>query len=259
MERLINATWTITESKLSDITGRAQFSYLPAIKYKFTVSLAGFSTKIFYLDPIIFASYTLGLSSTAGAGSESDYSDLSIAFYPKTFYNERTNNITFIISSPTGKLVNYTINASAPGGSNASSGILANGESFLLYFNISGASFYDRVNISYSYQTTLGELKDYFFQYEIIGTPGAINNTIVSIKTRDFGLGMFEKAFVTMIFIAILSGAAYLLAGMGGALAIGLILEGFAVYLGFLPVAAFLISAFIGFLLVVSSGIGGKS
>jgi hypothetical protein len=258
MERLINSTWTIVESKLSDITGRAQFSYLPAIKYKFTASLTGYSTKIFYLDPIIFSSYTVGLTATASTGSEADYSDLSISHYPKTFFNNAVNNITFIISSPTGKLLNYSFNVSAPGGNNASEGILANGESFLLYFNISAANFYDRVNVSYSYITTEGSAKNYFFQYEILGV-GTGNYTISQIKTTDYGLGMFEKAFIAMIFICILAGGAYLIAGMGGSLLIGLIAEGFAVYLGFLPLAAFLISALAGFLLIVSGGIGGKS
>jgi hypothetical protein len=259
MERLINSTWTIVESKLSDITGRAQFSYLPAIKYKFTVGLTGYTSKVFYLDPIIFSTYTVNIDPELDYSSESDYSDLQIALYPRLFYNNRTNNVTFIISSPTGKLTNYTIEITAPGGSAYDTGNLANGESFILPFNISGATIFDRVNINYSYVTTDASRKTYNFRYTILGPGSVANYTISQAITEDYGMGMFEKAILAFLAVVVLSGFAFMALGIGGALFVGLLAEGVAVYLGLLPLASVIISMLLGTVIIISSGMGGKS
>jgi hypothetical protein len=194
------------------------------------------------------------------ATSESDYSDLQIAVYPKIFINNQSNNLTFIISSPTGKLINYSLGVSAPGGSNQSTGNLATGETLNLKFNITNANLFDKVNINYSYTTTTGGTKTYTYSYGIIGPMNSASNyTIANIKLRDYGMGMFEKGFLTMIAVILLAGFAYMAMGIGGALAVGLIIEGVAVFIGFLPVSSVLISFLVGVIILVASSVGGKS
>jgi len=259
MERVINSSYVIVESKYSDLTGRAQFQYVAGIKYRFTISLSGYSSKVFILDPVLFSTYSVYLSPTVTESQGWDYADVTVTFYPRIFYNNVTNNFTIQFSSPSGSLTNYAVNLSAPGGWKAgATGILANGETFNLLLNITGATLYEKVNLTYNYTTTAAGTKIFIYKFDIIGANLSSNNSIINIKDKNYGLGLFEKAFITTLVIIFLSGFAYMLAGMAGALSAGLLVMGIATFLGFLPIASIVISLFIGLILIIASSIGGN-
>lgn len=252
VERLFNGTYTVVDNKLSDITGRVQIIYLPNTLYRFTASKTNYSSKVFTLNPVLFSTYTVSLQKSQSSTNNQDYADVGVTYYPRTFFNNQNNTFTFTITSPLGKLEADTLNLSWPGGFNHSSSVNAYGVSRTVNVNISGASFGSHVNLSFSYQAG-GILRNFSFPLEIIGYTGA-NQTIVSIKGHDYGLGKFEKVLLTMFAVVIMAGFAYLAIGIQGALFIGLLVEGVSVYLGFLDLWAFLISALVGLVLIFRLG-----
>jgi hypothetical protein len=258
IERLSNATYIIVESKFSDISGAVQFGYLPGIEYRFTLSKTGYSSKVFSLNPVLFASYNIYIDRISSLNNTLNYGLISIVYYPKTFYNNQTNTLTFQISSPQGVLTAYGISIKAPGGNTSAQGNNAIGETFNLAFNITGATLFDRVNISYNYTSTIGGTKTYYLEYEIIGTGIGGNYTIAGIKTKDYGLGAFEKALLATLALVFIAGFAFLLAGTAGAIAAGLLIMGISVYLGFLPLWSVVISFITGIIILVAVSIGGN-
>jgi hypothetical protein len=258
MEKLIGASYVIIENKYTDILGKAQFSYVPYTKYKFTIAKTGYLTKIFYLDPVIYSTYEISLVQVSSQPSVTDYDQVSVVFYPKTFTNNAVNNFTFLISSPTGTLVNYAYTIKYPNGSNTSSGILSTGETLQTLFTITNATLFSTVNLSFNYTSTINGFKQFSGQYAITGGSIGGNNTIDNLRNNHYSMGLLERAFLVMIVVVIGAGFAYGLAGIGGSLLIGLIIMGISVYLGFLPIASIVISLLLGMVILVSSGIGGN-
>ena len=258
VERLSNSSYIVVESKVSDIGGNVQIGFLPGIEYRFTLSKSGYTSKVFSLNPIIFNAYNIYLDKTASLNNTLDYGSVDIALYPKTFYNNRANGITFTITSPEGVLTNYGISIKAPGGSNSTSGSNAIGETFTLNFNITNASIYDRVNVTYNYTSTMSGIKIYRIQYEIIGAGNVGNYTIANLKNREYGLGTFEKVLLVMVGMVIIVGFAFMLTGTAGALVIGLICLNVSVYLGFLPYWSVIIPDILGIIIIIAVSTGGR-
>ena len=250
MARLINSSWVTTESKSSDITGRVQVSYLPAVRYKFTISASNYTTKVFYLDPVIFSSYNIDLDPVISVELLEDYAEVNIVFYPKYFYDGEANIFNWLVTSPKGALTSYYINISFPGGQRNQSGVNAIGEQFIFNFTITGATLYDKVNISYGYDTTLSSPKNFKVSYGILGVATG-NNTIENIRQNDYGLGLFEKVMLSIFAVIILAGFTFMLAGSGAGLVVGMLVYGFFVYIGFLPLWSILITLLAGIILVV--------
>lgn len=259
VERQTNGTYIIVESKTADISGAVQIGFLPGIEYRFTLSKTGYSTKVFSLNPIIFNAYNIYLDRTVNLNNTLNYGLVTIVYYPKQFFNNRINNLTFIITSPEGVLTNYKIGINTVPGSNGTSGSNAIGETFNLGFNISNATLYDRVNITFNFTSTTGGFQKFFLQYEIIGAGTVSNYTISNLRNKDYGLGTFEKVLMVMIATAILSGFAFMLLGAGGSLIIGLLTLNISVYLGFLPLWSVIIPDLIGFVLIIAVSIGGRN
>lgn len=254
MARLINASWVTVESKLSDITGRAQVNYLEGVKYRFTVSKTGYITKVFELDPVLFSSYNVKLTPIQVVDITSDYSGIGLTYYPKYFYNDEQNSLTFTINDPSGSLTSYYVNITYPNGtwvSKQSSGVNAVGETFNIDFNISDAGIYDRVTIKYGYDTSITSLKEFSYTYSIIGG-GSDGHTLSDIKDNDYGMGIFEKILIATITVLLISGVAFLVAGITGSLILGLLSYGFFVYIQFLPLWSILISLFVGMILLIN-------
>jgi hypothetical protein len=258
VERLSNSSYVIVESKFSDIGGNVQIGFLPGIEYRFILSKTGYTSKTFNLNPIIFNAYNVYLDKISSLNNTLDYGGVSVIFYPKTFYNNRANTLTFTITSPEGVLTNYNIGIQAPGGSNSTSGSNAIGETFTINFNISNATLFDRVNITYNYTSTTGGLKIYRIQYEIIGAGNVGNYTIANLKNREYGLGTFEKVLLVMVGMVIIVGFAFMLTGTAGALVIGLICLNVSVYLGFLPYWSVIIPDILGIIIIIAVSTGGR-
>ena len=247
MYRQINSTWTVIESKYSDITGRSQFTYTPNVKYKFYASKTGYTSKEWTLDPILFDSYNIQLDKEQVSTIDQTQT-LSIDITPTVFKNNEINNLTFYISSTTGSLQLYGVNVTYPGGSNNWSGSNANGGTVTFSLNITGATILDTVNITYYYDTVLGDLVTKNVRYTILNATGT--GTYSSNLGEDYGLGDLEKVFIAVLIIIIVAGLGTMIGGglIGGVL--GLLLAGFFSYIGFIPLLALILMVVVGFVLI---------
>jgi len=251
--RLINSTYTVTESKNSDITGRVQVSYLQNVKYRFTVTKEGYQDKVFYLDPVIFSSYTVYLVPIEPTDDAQIFQDVSIVYTPKIYYNDATNNLTFSFSSPDGTFSYYGFNLTYPGnpGSLTYNGTLAIGEQFDLNFNIVDAALLDTINITYWYDTTLSNQKIVRVSHTIVGS-GSLNNTWLNLRKDGIsGLGDYEKVLIVLLFVIILSGVSYPIAGAKGSILVGCLIWGIGAYLAFTNLWAVLPSILTGIIALI--------
>jgi len=251
--RLINSSWVVIESKNSDITGRAQFSYLTGILYRFYASKSEYTSKTFDLDPILFSEYNVRLEKITTAEDTIDYQKVSIDFAPKTFYNNAQNNFSIYFASPDGVLESYNYTVIFPTGSISGSGSNAVGENFAGDINISSAGFFDTVNITYTYDITIGTPRTYSFKYFIIGAE-AINNTFLENKDETYGLGIFERVLIVTGVTLLISGTVALFLGTIPALSIALLFMGLFTAIGFYPLWLYLISALIGVIIIIKAG-----
>jgi len=255
MSRQINSTWTVVENKLSDVTGRAQFSYIPNIKYRFYLSGTGYESKTFDLDPILYSSYAIRMDRNVTVSQPWDFAGISVNYYPTDFRNNETNNVTFFIASPDGSLESYGILIVYPGGSVNQSGNNSIGDEFTLEFNITGAVFGDTVDITFWYDTVFSDNKSFFNAYLVDGF-NASEYTFVKNKDKTYGMGILERAGITVLAAGAVAGMAYFATGPIGALVFGIFVEGVAAYIGFIPLWLVLIPTLIAFMLILNRSSG---
>ena len=250
MYKLINASWVVTESKNTDITGRTQFTYIPGIQYKFFISKSGYDDKIFYLDPIIFDSYNINLDKVTSLSQDQNYLGINIQYYPTKFYDNQTNNFTWIVQSPDGVLQNYNMSISYPGGNNYQNGVNANGEEFTHSFNLSGLTVQTRINLTYCYKTSIGtNSRCYSFSYSIIGVYE--DNSFTAMKDNSYGLSLLTRIIIASMIVIIVAGIfSFLSNGLIGGV-IGLFLFGFLAYIDFIPLYSVLLSLVIGVIFII--------
>lgn len=252
MSRLIGGVWTVVQSKESAITGRIQFIYVPAVKYKFSASLTDYDPKIFYLDPIIFESYNVKMSKETTITNAPDYQGVDLSISPTVFYNDMTNNITILFNSPDGLFTSYSYNYAHPNAQTGSgSGSNAYGEIFTINMTITGASFTDRVMINLTYDTTIGSEKNFVYYYEI-RDPSVDPGVFTDNLGEDYGLGLFERILISLVVIIIVTGVLSMFGGIVLGAPIGLIMLGYFSYIGFMPLWASLPSLFVGFIIIVA-------
>lgn len=251
MSRLIGGVWTVVQSKESDITGRIQFVYLPDVKYKFTATYTDYDTKIFYLDPVIFDSYNVKMSKETTITNAPEYQGVAVTISPSVYYNDQLNNFSIVFNSPDGLFSSYSYNITFPGGTYAGSGSNAYGGSFDHTLNITGATWLDKVNITYSFDTTISTEKTYYRSYEI-RDPSVDSGVFTDNENEDYGLGLFERILITLVVTIIVTGVLSLVGGILVGAPIGLLLMGYLTLIGFMPLWAALPSFLVGFILIVS-------
>lgn len=253
MSRLINSSWVIIESKSSDITGRAQFSYVSGILYRFYASKTGYTSKTFDLDPILFSEYNVRLERITTQEETIDYQKVYIDFSPKYYFNDAQNNFTIFFASPEGFFESYNFTIKYPGGSLSGSGSNAVGENFAGDVNISGANFFDTVNVTYTYDISIGDPRTYSFKYYIDGGAQG-NNTMIDNKDKTYGMGIFERVLIVTGIVVVISGIVAMFLGSIPALAVAIIFMGIFTGIGFYPIWLFLISALVGVILIIKAG-----
>jgi hypothetical protein len=251
--RYINATLTLIEVKDSDITGRAQFYYIPGSHYRIIVQKSGYTSKSFDLNPILFASYDVYLSKNIVYIYTGSLEDVKIIYTPRSYYNNEISNFTFIISSSTGVLNNYGVNISYPCGNYSFNGNNSIGETFNQAFTISCAGFRDLINITYYYESVGNPVRVYYDQYFIGGTYSASNYTFINLrKSGDtFGLGILERILIVTILGLIVAGITYLMIGGEGAVVLCLLVFSYFTYTGFIPLWSVIISFLSGIFLLL--------
>jgi len=250
MYKQINGSWTTVESKYSDITGRAQFVYTAYTNYKFYVSKDTYEDYIFYLSPILFSSYDVKLTKITLLNYSMDFDMIAVIFSPQTFKNGDVTTFSFIITSPTGLLTDYGINLTYPGGSNGTTGVNAIGEQLNVNLNVTGASVFDVVTLTYYYTTTTGGIRTFVVTFPII-TDGTTSFSMYRNRDVTFGLGVFERFLISVLIVIFVVGIATLIGQAIAGFALGLLLYGLLVYTGFLPFWAVAIPMFVGIIFLI--------
>ena len=245
--RVINGSWAVVASKNSDITGRIPTSYVPDTAYRISLSKSGYVSKTFTLDPFLFDTYTVQL--TRSSSTQSTESDVSVIFEPLTFY-EGNNTLTLTFFSPLGNLNSYWVNITYPNNTSFVNGNNSIGEAFEIPFNITDPEVFDKLTITYHYETVQGTQKTAIFPFSIIPV-GAWYGTFAQNKLETYGLGLFERILIVVGVTIILAGLVFTIAGLGGSLLIMILVFGFAQIIGFIPLWSIVITALIGFILII--------
>jgi hypothetical protein len=257
-----NGSYYLTESKYSDISGKAQFSYLPNTNYKFVVSASGYQTYTFILDPIIFDTYDIYLDVNSSIPAEFDKDDLYIYYTPKIFYNGTTTNFSYTISAPLSNLVSYFYTITTPIGSTTYSGSNAMGETHSSNINVNNASvnptYFDTVRLLYGYTTSNGTSRNFtdlldigFLTIPPIPGSNASNNTFMNLDKNTYGMGIFERILIMSIIIIFCVGISMLIGQVLPGLVLGLMVMGYLVFIGFIPIWAVIISILLGFFYLI--------
>ena len=252
MYRIIGGVWTTVESRYSDVTGRAVFNYLPNTKYRFVFAKNGYENKIFVLNPVVFTSYDVSMKPTVLVNDTSDFDGVVVLWTDPPFYDGEENSFSFLTMSPSGSLVSYAFNLTYPGGSTGGSGTNAIGSQINRNFNISGATAFDYVTLSYSYTTAIGGTRDFSYQYPIV--VGSTNSTFAAMKANLYGMGLFERIFIMVIIVLFFVGIATLVGQPIPGMAFGLLIMGYMAFTGFVPVWSVGLSIAIGVLLLSTRG-----
>jgi len=257
--KLINGSYTVVNVKNSDITGRAQLTYAPSIRYQFLVTITGYNSNLFYLDPVLFSTYNIRMTKTTTLTEETtpDLTGVDISFYNNltgetTWINNRTNTLIWIISSPIGVIDDYNLTITYPTGSEYRTGNLATGEQFTIPFNITGANISSKVIIAYCYKSTTSYNKCFTFPYSIIGSYA--NTSMIANKDRTYGLSVIERVIIVTIVTLLVSGLFYTMGGELTGLLISIIVMAFFMKIGFTTLWMNIPSLFIGFIILVRGG-----
>lgn len=252
---IINGSSVLVDTKISDITGRAQFTYTSYTNYQFTVSLTGYTTQYFNLSPILFTSYNIRLQkiTSLSPASTPDFTSVSVSYYTSNgyliFFNQANNTLYWIITSPIGSLVNYSLNISTPNGDYLQAGNNAIGETFNQTFQITNANLTDRVKISYCYQTTTSANKCFRYPYLIEDVHS--NRSIMGNLNQTYGMGVFERTLIATVINAVGSGVFYALGGLMAGLPMTLFLMVLFYKSGFIPLWGILPSMLVGIVLII--------
>jgi hypothetical protein len=252
MYKLINSTWTVVESKYSDISGRAVFYYDPIGSYKFYLSKTDYTDYVFFLNPILFSAYDVYMTKTSILNASQDYDGIAIIYAPSSFPNNNATTFNFIISSPDGLLIEYGINLTLPNGSKVGAvGVNAIGSQLSAVVNITNATAYDRVRLDYYYITSTVGRKNFTAYFPIEFNVSAADLTFLSNKNKTYGLGIFERILIVTLTVLFVVGIGTMVGQPIPAMALGLFCFGYMAFIGFVPLWAILPSMFIGILFLV--------
>lgn len=251
MYRYINGSWATIESKNTDVSGQAQFTYMDNEQYKFYLSKSGYDDYVFYLNPILFSTYSVKMTKSTLMNYSQDFDLLSVIYAPHIFMNNNITTFNFIISSPTGLLMQYGIDLTFPGGTASTSGTNVIGEQLSVNVNIINASTFDTVKLEYYYITSISGRRNFTVLLPIGFITGDSNLTFWANKDKTYGLGVFERILIITIIIIFVVGIAMLVGQPVPGFALGLFVFGYSVRIGFISPWAILPSMFIGFMFLV--------
>lgn len=252
MYKRVGGNWQVIESKISDITGRVQFNYIPNTEYRFYLALADYNDYIFTLNPVLYSEYDVKMQRSVVLNDTVDYDRVGITYSPTLFY-EGENNFTFLIQSPYAELTDYGYTLTYPGGTSGNSGNDDVGEELHTYFfNISGATITDRLRIDYYYTTDLTGTLNHTFYHSIVVPEG--NYTMMANRDKTYGLGLFERILIAVCIIILVTGIATLIGRPIEGMGLGLVILGYLTYIGLIPIWSTLLTFLLGILILSMKG-----
>lgn len=247
IKKKIQGNYYTVNTKISDISGRIQFSYDDSAAYRFVTQKANYFTKTFDLNPIIFDSYDVPLIYKLGNFSTGDYGNIYLSYSPKEFYADQNNSFTFAIYSPEGFLLDYGFSLDYPSNNISRSGTVSSGEIFNVNFTIPALSKEDVLNLSFYYNSTSSGYRQFSFNYPIIVVG---NYTIIDVENRRYGLGQFETVLAVTLSVIFVGGLGTLAGGGFVGLLLIMLVMSYFTYTHIVPIWLFLISMFIGFMIL---------
>lgn len=243
--KFVNGTRVLVESHYTDITGRAQFNYIPSSNYQFIVSNTGYTAETFLLSPVIFSSYDIKLRRISSYPSDMIFSGVSVYYTPKSFNKNTTTPFSIYFYAANGTLSSYNYTLSYPGGSGTGTGTNSQGGSFSHNMVLAQSiTTYAYANLTYCYTKVDTAPNCFTVQTQIGGYSG--RGTLAGIATDNYGMGVFESTFLVTIIAVIMGGI--------GALALGPIVGGLV---GLLVFVLFASAGFITWWIVVPSLVVG--
>ena len=228
--QIINSSWTLINSFLSDLTGRVQFPYNTGTEYKFSVVASGYDTKTFNLIPL-FASYDVVISPSASEVASVNTGDYFWSVDPVVYYDGVSNNMTFSITSSTGSLEYYVVNVSASNVSFQHNYSNAIGGVYNYSFVVGNSSFGDLLRLRLWIKQSGVALRFVEVDYPITDITGA--GTLYDWKNSDVGLGSFGKASLATIILLVVVG---MVATVTSMLGVGVLLPSALTFLALLVI-----------------------
>jgi len=248
MYKVSGGSSTLVGSKISDVTGRVIFDYETDIHYTFILSKFGYTDYTFDLNPITSASYDIFMTKTTVLNQTQPFDRVVLSWTPRIYYANQTNNFIFTITSPFDDLNSYSYTLTYPSSTKSNSGSNPSGEVLTSSFNITGATQFDRVKLDVTYDTETSGTKTFTYYYDIVVTPG--NYTMLQLKDKTYGLGIFERLLISVIFVLLVVGLASLRGQVLPGMFLGMALYGYFVYIGFIPLWSILLPILISIIII---------
>lgn len=255
MYRLINGSWQVISSGLSDITGRVFFTFAPDTSYNFVCTKSGFVPKNFSLTPH-YSSYDVQLIPIYQGEGDIQFGSITAQLQGIPPLNNKNNFITLFIASPYGTLQGYGLNLTYGATTVSGSGANAIGGTVALNITISGAGLNDFMVATYYFNESNGNYRE-FSEMFALGNATAGNGTMEGLRDEKFGMGALELLIIAFGITLVLAGFGAVIGGSAGAGLIGIASMSFFTYMGFVPLYAFLPFALVGIVLLISSFRGG--
>jgi hypothetical protein len=254
----LNGTWTVVNSRETDITGAVRYPIISDVEYKYVIVKEGFEDREFTLKPIE-NTYTVRLTPSTDSNP-----DLNIGGWVYTinnsgdFISNSRNEFSITILSGSGSIEYYSLNVSFPDGTKQvfeCSNSIGCTHDFDL--NITGSPLNDSVVVEYSLREV--GMGNKYFRYNYLLDEVYSDNTLAGWLGSD--IGDLEKAFMATVIMVILIGAVATVAvGVGApavtvsSLLLVVLMYAFS-FIDFIPNASAHIAG-IGLLLIVIFGRG---
>jgi len=256
---LLNDTWVLVSSQLSDITGRIQFDILSNVSYKFIFDAVGYDQKVVLLKPL-FASYTARLDPSVSVTPDVNVGGWVFSLNNSgEFFNGVNNSFLVSVLSTMGTLEYYYVNITDESGlvTELFCGV-AGGCDNSTWLDISGASYDDVIGIELWVKES-GVVLKYFKTLYLVQD---VYNDFTARAWRDADFGDLEKALAASLVLLILVGFVSVGASFLGvpvvtvsAVVLGVGAEFFGAGIGFFPASIGHLIA-LGCLLIVLFGRG---
>jgi len=202
--KILNGSYVTIESKLSDISGRAQFTYFENIPYYFIASKDSYVDKEFSLTPL-FSSYSVLMSPSSSSNSDVYTDDVVVSLIDYSLVNG-SSWFYYSFFSPLGSLESYSVSVVLVNGSSfSSSGVVAVGSYINVSFPVSGVSFGDSALVTISYKSTLNSGVKSSSRVFLFSEWDDTDGGIASFKADIDGYSPIEKIFWLTIVILSLS------------------------------------------------------
>ena len=251
IQRSINGSFVNVETLTSQIDGRTKFSYLPATRYRIVSTKIGYNDLTFELNPVLFTSYDVIMTSTSGELiTPTAYAQYS----PRQFYKGQTGIITYRLISPYDSLVNYTIKTYKNAVLNYThSGTNTDGTLLYIPIDFTNAVTGDTYTIYYEYNLDNDVYANYTDRYTVI-VP-LTNRTLINMGEEDFGLGTGDKILIVVFLNILAFGVGFLVGGTSLGAVLMMINTGIFTTAQFIPSSVFYISLVLGVFIIISRGV----